>query len=71
MFHKLADWTAYAEAEFVPITESGGKITGYYPPTEFAGATSDARVLATKSGPIVIRVLLVHPEKGLTGRTRL
>ena len=39
---KLADWKAYAEAEFVPITESGGKITGYYAPTEFAGATSEA-----------------------------
>ncbi len=25
-----------------PITESGGKITGYYAPTEFAGATSEA-----------------------------
>jgi hypothetical protein len=40
--NKLTDWKAYAEAEFVPITESGGKITGYYAPTEFAGATSDA-----------------------------
>jgi hypothetical protein len=40
--NKLADWKAYAEAEFVPITECGGKITGYYAPTEFAGATSDA-----------------------------
>lgn len=39
---KLADWKAYAEAEFAPITESGGKITGYYAPTEFAGATSEA-----------------------------
>jgi len=35
---KTADWTAYAEAEFVPITESGGQITAYYAPTEFAGA---------------------------------
>jgi NIPSNAP len=40
--NKLADWKAYAEAEFVPITESGGKITGYYAPTEFAGETSEA-----------------------------
>jgi hypothetical protein len=40
--NKLADWKAYAEAEFAPITESGGKITGYYAPTEFAGATSEA-----------------------------
>ena len=39
---KLADWKAYAEAEFAPITECGGKITGYYAPTEFAGATSEA-----------------------------
>jgi hypothetical protein len=40
--NKLAAWRAYAEAEFAPITESGGKITGYYAPTEFAGATSEA-----------------------------
>jgi hypothetical protein len=40
--NKLADWRAYAEAEFSPITESGGHITGYYAPTEFAGATSEA-----------------------------
>ena len=39
---KLAAWKTYAEAEFAPITESGGKITGYYSPTEFAGATSEA-----------------------------
>jgi hypothetical protein len=40
--NKLADWRAYAEAEFAPITESGGRITGYYAPTDFAGATSEA-----------------------------
>jgi hypothetical protein len=40
--NKLADWRAYAQAEFEPITESGGRITGYYAPTEFAGATSEA-----------------------------
>jgi hypothetical protein len=40
--NKLSDWRAYAEAEFTPITESGGRITGYYSPTEFAGATSEA-----------------------------
>ncbi len=39
---KLSDWRAYAQAEFAPITESGGRITGYYAPTEFAGATSEA-----------------------------
>ncbi len=39
---KLADWKAYAEAEFAPIAESGGKITGYYTPTEFSGSTSEA-----------------------------
>ncbi|MGA2889224.1 MAG: NIPSNAP family protein [Terracidiphilus sp.] len=39
---KLADWRTYAQAEFKPITESGGEITGYYAPTEFAGATSEA-----------------------------
>jgi hypothetical protein len=40
--NKLSDWRAYAEAEDAPISESGGKITGYYAPTEFAGATSEA-----------------------------
>src|ERR1700760_4085356 len=39
---KLEAWRAYAEAEFAPITESGGRITGYYAPTEFSGATSEA-----------------------------
>lgn len=39
---KLEAWRAYAEAEFEPIIESGGRITGYYAPTEFAGATSEA-----------------------------
>ena len=40
--HKLPAWRTYAEAEFEPITESGGRITGYYSPTDFAGATSEA-----------------------------
>jgi hypothetical protein len=40
--NKLADWKAYAEAEFAPITECGGKISGYYAPTEFSGKTSEA-----------------------------
>lgn len=40
--NKLADWRAYAQAEFAPITESGGRITGYYAPTEFSGHTSEA-----------------------------
>jgi hypothetical protein len=43
--NKLAAWRAYADAEFAPITECGGKIVGYYAPTEFAGATSEAFAL--------------------------
>ena len=39
---KLTAWKTYAEAEFGPIAESGGIITGYYAPTDFAGATSEA-----------------------------
>jgi hypothetical protein len=39
---KLDAWKTYAEAEFAPIAERGGKITGYYAPTEFSGATSEA-----------------------------
>jgi hypothetical protein len=40
--NKLSDWLDYAQAEHEPITESGGRIGGYYAPTEFAGATSEA-----------------------------
>src|ERR1039458_4861135 len=40
--NKLADWRAYAQAEFEPIAASVGRITGYFAPTEFAGATSEA-----------------------------
>jgi hypothetical protein len=43
--NKLAAWRAYADAEFAPITECGGKIVGYYAPTDFAGATSEAFAL--------------------------
>jgi hypothetical protein len=39
---KLDAWKTYAKAESGPITESGGKITGYYAPTDFSGATSEA-----------------------------
>ena len=31
--NKLADWRSYAQAEFGPITESGGRITGDYAPS--------------------------------------
>ncbi len=37
----LSDIKAYAEAELTPIRESGGKIVGYYLPTDFAGATNE------------------------------
>jgi hypothetical protein len=40
--NKLSEWRAHAQGEFEPITESGGRITGYYAPTEFAGVTSEA-----------------------------
>jgi hypothetical protein len=40
--NKLSDWREYAQSEFEPITESGGCISGYYAPTDFAGATSEA-----------------------------
>jgi hypothetical protein len=40
--NKLSDIKAYAEAELTPIRESGGKIVGYYLPTDFAGATNEA-----------------------------
>ena len=40
--NKLSGIKAYAEAEMTPIRESGGKIVGYYLPTDFAGATNEA-----------------------------
>jgi hypothetical protein len=40
--NKLADFRAYAEAEQEPIRRSGGKIVGYFLPTDFAGATNEA-----------------------------
>src|SRR5260370_7663620 len=40
--NKLSDVRAYVEAEMKPISESGGRIVGYYLPTDFAGATNEA-----------------------------
>jgi hypothetical protein len=40
--NKLADIQKYAEDEQIPIRESGGKILGYFMPTDFAGATNEA-----------------------------
>jgi len=40
--NKLADFASYAAAEQIPIRESGGAILGYFLPTDFAGATSEA-----------------------------
>lgn len=40
--NKLSDIKTFAEAELRPIRESGGKIVGYYLPTDFAGATNEA-----------------------------
>jgi hypothetical protein len=40
--NKLSDFAAYTSAEQAPISESGGKIVGYFLPTDFAGATSEA-----------------------------
>ena len=40
--NKLPDIVKYAADEQVPIRESGGKIIGYFMPTDFAGATNEA-----------------------------
>jgi hypothetical protein len=40
--NKLSDIARYAADEQVPIRESGGKIIGYFMPTDFAGATNEA-----------------------------
>ena len=40
--NELSDIAKYAADEQVPIRESGGKILGYFMPTDFAGATNEA-----------------------------
>jgi hypothetical protein len=40
--NKLPDIVKYATDEQAPIRESGGKIIGYFMPTDFAGATNEA-----------------------------
>jgi NIPSNAP len=40
--NKLSDIAKYAADEQIPIRESGGKILGYFIPTDFAGATNEA-----------------------------
>jgi len=40
--NKLTDFRAYVVAEQEPIRQSGGRITGYFLPTDFAGSTNEA-----------------------------
>lgn len=40
--NKLADFREYVAAELAPIRQSGGKIFGYFLPTDFAGPTNEA-----------------------------
>src|SRR5262250_1747274 len=40
--NKLSDFRTYVETELGPIRRSGGKILGYFLPTDFAGASSEA-----------------------------
>jgi hypothetical protein len=40
--NQLQDFASYATEEQIPIRESGGSIPGYFLPTDFAGATSEA-----------------------------
>jgi hypothetical protein len=40
--NKISDIKAYVEAELRPIRESGGRILGYFLPTDFSGATNHA-----------------------------
>lgn len=40
--NKLPDFKAYVEAELDVIRRSGGKILGYFLPTDFAGPTNEA-----------------------------
>ncbi len=40
--NKLRDFRNYVEAEQEPIRRSGGKILGYFFPTDFSGPTNEA-----------------------------
>ena len=40
--NKLSDIARYAADEQIPIRESGGKILGYFMPTDFDGPTNEA-----------------------------
>jgi hypothetical protein len=40
--NKLSDFRNYVESEQEPIRKSGGRILGYFLPTDFAGSTSEA-----------------------------
>jgi len=40
--NKLRDFKTYVEAEQEPIRRSGGKILGYFFPTDFSGPTNEA-----------------------------
>src|SRR5690348_16798552 len=40
--NRLVDFRIYTDAEMDPIRRSGGKIVGYFLPTEFAGPTNEA-----------------------------
>lgn len=40
--NKLSDFKTYADAEQEPIRRSGGKIVGYFLPTDFSGPTNQA-----------------------------
>ncbi len=40
--NKLSDFKIYVDAELEPIRRSGGKIVGYFLPTDFSGPTNEA-----------------------------
>ena len=40
--NKLTEFKTYVEAEQDPIRRSGGKVLGYFFPTDFAGPTNEA-----------------------------
>ena len=40
--NKIRDFRSYVEAELEPIRRSGGRVIGYFLPTDFAGPTNEA-----------------------------
>jgi hypothetical protein len=68
--NKRAAYEAYVAAEMEPITRSGGKIIGYFLPTDYAGPTNEAHgLIEFPSLAIYEQYRTLWPRMPLTRRT--